>query len=69
MLPPVFAAASGPNPLWFFLPLVLAVSLVYGATRHEHMGPILHHALRAGVWILSFMGGIFLVLLVISWLL
>ncbi len=53
--------------LWYALPLVIAVSLVYAATRHERMGPILAHALRIGVWILGFMAVIFVALLLVSW--
>ena len=32
------------NDLWYALPLVIVVSLVYAATRHEAMPPILLHA-------------------------
>ena len=42
--------------LWYALPLVVSVSLVCAATRHEEMGPILHHAVRFGIWIIVFMG-------------
>lgn len=59
--------ASAPNHLWYYLPLIVVVSLVYGATRHELMGPILNHAVRAGVWITGFMGIILLILLAVSW--
>ncbi len=55
------------NQLWFSLPLILVISLVYAATRHEVRGPILHHAVRLGAWIFSFMACIFAVLFVISW--
>lgn len=55
------------NQLWYALPLIVTVSLVYGATRHEYMGPILQHAWRAGVWILGFMAAIALVLYLVSW--
>ena len=34
------------NDLWYALPLVIAASLVYGATRHESMPAILLHSLR-----------------------
>jgi hypothetical protein len=44
------------------VPLIVSVSLVCAATRHELMRPIVHHALRFGVWVLVFMG-IFVVLL------
>lgn len=39
----------------YSLPLVVAISLVYAATRHEAMRPILDHALRFGFWVLAFM--------------
>ncbi len=55
------------NDMWYALPLVVAVSLVYSATRHEQMGPILGHALRIGVWIVGFMVIVFAVLLLLSW--
>ncbi len=55
------------NQLWFSLPLIVVISLVYSATRHEARGPILHHAVRLGGWIFSFMACIFFVLLAISW--
>ena len=61
-------AASGINDFWYALPLILAVSLVYAATRHERMGPILIHAVRIGAWIAGFMAIIFVVLLFFSWL-
>ena len=53
--------------MWYLLPLIVAVSLVYAATRHEEMGPILRHAVRVGLLIAVFMAAVFLVLLPISW--
>jgi hypothetical protein len=41
--------------LWYALPLVVSVSLVCAATRHELLRPILQHAMRFGVWVLVFM--------------
>jgi hypothetical protein len=55
------------NQLWFVVPLIVAASLVYGATRHELMGPILHQSFRAATWIVSFMAVIFAILFVVSW--
>ena len=52
---------------WYILPLILAVSLVYGATRDERPGPILYHAWHTAVWMAVFMGGIFAVLWLVSW--
>jgi hypothetical protein len=57
------------NDFWYALPLVVAVSLVYAATRHEEMEPILHHAFRIGVWIVGFMVVVFVVLLAATWFL
>jgi hypothetical protein len=53
--------------LLYAVPLIIAVSLVYAATRHEQAGPILVHAARIGVWITGFMAVILVVLLLISW--
>jgi hypothetical protein len=50
------------NQLWYLFPLVVSVSLVYGATRHELMWPILANALHTAVWILGFMAVIFVIL-------
>jgi hypothetical protein len=55
------------NLMWFALPLVVVISLVYSATHHEQMRPILTHALRLGVMILGFMLAIMVVLAVIGW--
>ncbi len=48
---PLLAVVS----LWYAVPIVVSVSLVCAATRHEQLGPILHHALRFGIWIVVFM--------------
>ena len=50
--------------MWYAVPLILAVSLVYGATRHELPKPILEHAVRFAIWIITFM----IVLFVVIWL-
>jgi uncharacterized membrane protein len=55
------------NDLWYALPLVIAVSLVYAATRHEAMEPILRHAVRVGTWIVGFMAVVFVLLLLGMW--
>jgi hypothetical protein len=54
------------NDLWYALPLVAAASLVYAATRHEQLGPILRHAVRIAAWILGFMGAIFVILWLVN---
>ncbi|HEX5106193.1 MAG TPA: hypothetical protein VFV87_20380 [Pirellulaceae bacterium] len=55
--------------LWYLVPLIVSVSLVYGATRHELPRPILQHAWHTAVWMLVFIGAIFAVLWLVSlWL-
>jgi len=48
--------------LWYALPLIVSVSLVCAATRHEALGPILHHAVRFGAWIIIFMAVVMAIL-------
>ena len=55
------------NLMWYAVPLVVAISLVYSATHHEAMRPILAHALRLGLMIVGFMVAIMIVLAFISW--
>ena len=43
------------NQLWYSVPLVVAVSLVYAGTRHEDMPRILGYATRLGFWIFFFL--------------
>ena len=63
----LLGATLGVNQLWYAVPLVAAVSLVYGATRHEWVRPILDHALRTAFWMLTFIGTIFIVLFGLNW--
>jgi len=44
------------NDLWYALPLIVAVSWVYAATRHERMDFIVRRALRVGSMITIMMG-------------
>ena len=53
--------------LFYAIPLIVAVSLVYAATRHEQAGPILLNATRIGIWILGFMAVILALLMLVSW--
>jgi hypothetical protein len=64
LVPLLFAAEV--NDFWYALPLIVAVSLVYAATRHEAMNEILGHAARVGGWIFGFMLVVFGVLWVMS---
>ncbi|MGH7135792.1 MAG: hypothetical protein ACREHD_08640 [Pirellulales bacterium] len=58
--------ATGINDLWFALPLIVVVSLVYSATRHELPGPIVAGATRMAAWICGFMLIGFVILFAIS---
>ena len=53
---------------WYAVPLIVAVSLVYAATRHEAMGPILQHSVRFAVWIVSFMVVVLALFVALFWL-
>ncbi len=64
---PVLFACWANSQLWFSIPLIVAISLVYGATRHEMMVPILHHAWRTAKWIVGFMLIIIAILSLVSW--
>ncbi len=59
VLPPLAVVS-----LWYAVPLIVSVSLVCAATRHEELPPILNHAARFGAWIVVFM----LVVMAILWL-
>lgn len=48
--------------IWYSLPLIAAISLVYAATRHEALKPILDHALRFAFWVITFMVLVYLLL-------
>ena len=66
-LPALFADWNS-SQLWFAIPLILSISLVYGATRHEQMGAILNHAWRFAKWVVGFMVIIVAILSVIGWI-
>jgi hypothetical protein len=55
------------NLMWYAIPLVVTISLVYSATHHERMRPILGHAVRLGLMIVGFMVAIMIVLAMIGW--
>jgi hypothetical protein len=66
MLNNILLAAGQLNKLWYMAPLIVSVSLVYAATRHEDMRLIARHSLRVGAWIIGLMLVILAVLLLIS---
>jgi hypothetical protein len=52
--------------MWYALPLLVATSLVYGATRHERLYPILNQSWRFFVWLILFMGVLYFVVWLFS---
>jgi hypothetical protein len=54
--------------LWYALPLIVSVSLVCAATRHELMRPIVEHAVRFGAWLVVFMVSFMVLLGVLEWM-
>lgn len=61
MLPPVLLAARM-SDIWYAIPLIIAVSLVYAGTRYEALDEILHRALRVGIAITGVLAAIFITL-------
>jgi hypothetical protein len=57
----------GTDVAWFLLPLALAVSLVYSATRFEQPRQILRRSARLFVTIIVSMAAVFVVLFLLSW--
>jgi hypothetical protein len=60
--------ATSPVKLWHLVPLLTSVSLVYAATRHELLVPIMGHAARFAIWIVVFMAIVFAVIQGIEWM-
>jgi uncharacterized membrane protein YfcA len=58
---------SGHTIYWHLPPLVLAVSLVYAATRHEDWNRILWRTLYWVRYILGFLGSAFIALLLLDY--
>ncbi len=54
--------------LLMYVPLLVAVSCVIGASRHEKPHLIVDQTVRTAVWITSFMIGIYAILQVVSWM-
>jgi hypothetical protein len=45
--------------LWYALPMMLVISIVYGATRHEHLREIVRYSVSAFIWLFTFLAVIF----------
>ena len=54
--------------IWYAIPLIVVISLVYGATRHENIKEILMHSARSAIWVVGFMGIIFGLIYVVGFL-
>ena len=52
---------------WYLLPLAMAISLVYSASRYELPERILGRAIRLFLQIVGFMGAAFLILWVLTY--
>jgi hypothetical protein len=59
--------ANGMHVAWYLLPLAVAVSLVYSATRFEYPPQILRRSARLFLTILVSMAAVFVVLFLLSW--
>ena len=44
-----------PSYLLYYVPLIISISLVFGATRHEETKTVLWHAFYTARWITGFM--------------
>ena len=60
--------AVGMNELWYSLPLIVVISLVYSGTRYEQPEDILIGSVHSAKWVIGFMLIVFAVLWFISWL-
>lgn len=49
--------------IYYAIPLIVTISLVYGATRHEKLPEIIQNALRSAVWVVGFMA----IILAVIW--
>jgi hypothetical protein len=58
--------SSSVHIYWLILPLVIAISLVYSASRHEAWARIWFHSLRLSLWILGILIAATAVLLLIN---
>lgn len=64
---PILLADIWSAKIWYALPLVAAISLVYAASKHELTEPLLKTAWHTAVWMLGFMAFVIVVMWVFSW--
>jgi hypothetical protein len=60
-------AGNGIHRLWYILPLIVVVSMVYAATKHELMGPILQYAWHTAAYMSGFLLIVFGIIVLWSW--
>ena len=60
--------AVGPGYLLYFLPLLIAISVVFGFTRHERTDRMIEHTLATARWIGGFVLMLFVILMILDWL-
>lgn len=63
----LLVATSRYGELFYALPLIAAISLVYAGTRYERMSDVIPRALRMAGWTIFFMALCFVLLLLIGW--
>ena len=56
------------NDVWYALPLIVTVSFVYGATRHEDTRVILDYTWRTALWLFGFMVILGIIVCAIDWM-
>jgi len=60
----LFALAGSVPNIYYAAPLIVVISLVYGATRHETPVEIINHSFRSIIWVVGFMA----IIMAIIWL-
>lgn len=53
--------------IWWAVPLLVAVSFVYGATRHEYVHEIVASAIRSMIWIAGFVAFSLTLIWLLGW--
>ncbi len=64
---PLLAFSIWDARIWWAIPLLVAISFVYGATRHEYVHEIVAIAIRSMVWIAMFVGFTVSVIWLFGW--
>lgn len=57
----------GPTYVFYLLPLLIAVSVVFGATRRESPAEIVKHGWQTARWLIGFVLIIASVLAIVGW--